>query len=350
MRYLFLLILPLYLIAQNYEQEPPPPPPPHVSPQKVQQQLNEAEQQFNRAVKLFNPWYTGPLITPSATMVPPGQMMWQPYIYFTDNYAQFNEKRESVDAPNEFIINPQPIVVQIGVTPSVDTTIIFGALAQWKEDRFSGGAQDLVLQLGFLINKQTLYVPKSKFTVSQSFPTGAYKNLNPRNLGLDGTGAGCWGTTFSLTFGKVMFWDTLHPLNTRISFGYKINTPVKVTNFNSYGGGFGTRGVVHPGPAFNVDLGLEVSINQPWVAALDIVYNFQQRTPFHGRAGTTTKGGSIPAATGGVYNDQLSLAPALEYNFNDSMGILWGVWFTVWGRSAPNFVSGIFSWYWVFGL
>jgi hypothetical protein len=331
-----ILLFPALLFGATPQEEPE-----KVSPEEIQAELDEAEAEFNHALELFNPWYSGPLITPSATMVPPGDMMMQPYIYFTDNYAAFDNDRKSVDVPNRFLINTQPVIVQFGVTPSVDTTVIMGTSAGWQQGQFSGGFQDINLQIGFKIQEETIHVPKAKFSISQSFPTGKYQNLDPKNFGIDGTGAGAWQTKFSLAFGKLIFWNTLHPLNTRVSLGYVVSTPIEVHNFNSYGGGYGTRGNVHPGNTFNVDLGLELSINQPWVAALDIVYNCSSPTTFSG---------STLAPVGSAYSDQLSLAPAIEYNFNANMGILWGAWFTVYGRNAANFVSGIFTWYWEFGL
>ena len=340
-RFHLLFLLPLALFAQQTEYQ-------HVPPEQIEKQLTAAEDQYNHALKLFNPWYTGPLITPSATMVPPGHGLIQPYLYFTDNYGAFDEDRNWIDAPNQFTVQAQPIIVQVGVTPSVDATVIMSGVANWKQDQFSGGFNDITLQLGFLMNKQSLYAPQAKFTIGQSFPTGKYNNLNPKKLGLDATGAGAWKTSFNLTFGKVILWNTLHPMNTRISFGYTIPTNVKVRNFNAYGGGYGTHGTARPGNSFNVDLGLEVSINQPWVVALDLVYNCSNSNHFSGNPGTTTKNGTIPASVTSGFNDQFSLAPAIEYNFNDSMGILWGAWFTVYGRNAANFVSGIFSWYWFF--
>ncbi len=322
--------------------------PERIPPEQIEQELVDAEAQYAKALKLFNPWYTGPLITPSATMVPPGYTNWQPYIYFTDNYNVFNSKRESVSAPNTFIVKTQPVILQIGITPSVDTGISMGTVAQWKKGQFSGGFQDMTLQIGFLISKQTPYAPQVKFTLGEVLPTGNYQNLDPDNLGLDATGGGVWSTAFNLTFGKLFFWNTLHPFNTRVSFGYSVPTPTEVRGFNAYGGGYGTKGRVHPGNNFNVDLGLELSINQPWVVALDVAYTCSNRTTFSGSSGTTTSGGNILAAVGSSYSDQLSFAPAVEYNFSDKMGLLGGLWFTTYGRSAPNFISGVFTWYWFF--
>lgn len=348
-RLCLLLLLPLALFAQSKssrEMKPAQSSQPYVSPEEVQAQLAEAEAQYQHALELFNPWYTGPLLTPSATMCPPGHVAWQPYIFFTDTYGAFNEDRERVDAPNKFTIQPQPLaVVQTGITPSVDTTLGMSTVANWEKGEFSGGFNDITLQLGFLIQKQGLWIPGAKFAVTQSFPTGKYKNLDPKDLGLDATGAGAWKTTFSLAFSKLTFWNTLHPFNTRLAFGYTLPTVVEVTNFNAYGGGFGTHGIVRPGNSFSADLGFELSINQPWVIALDVAYNCQNITKFSGKVGTTTKSGSTPASVGGGFNDSLSLAPAIEYNYSGSMGLLGGVWFTVYGRNTGNFVSGIFSWY-----
>jgi hypothetical protein len=337
----------LFAAQQPDQQEPPLAiPPRHKTPEEIQQELQKAEARFQHALKLFNPWYTGPLITPSATMVAPGWAMWQPYIFFTDTHASYDKRRRVVDRPNLFSIKVVPVLFQVGVTPSVDATIIMSGVANWSRGHSGGGFNDITAAVGFLIQKEDLYVPKFKLTISQSFPTGKYQRLSHNGLGLDGTGVGAWQTSFTFAMGKVLFWNTLHPVNARFAITGTLSTSVRVRDFNVYGGGFGTRGTVHPGNAYNADLGLELSINQPWVLALDVVYNWQNRTTFHGKPGFTAVG--TPASVGTGYSDQLSLAPAIEYNFNEYMGILWGVWFTVWGRNSGDFVSGIFSWYWYF--
>lgn len=316
------------------------------TPQQIQQQLNDAQAQYEHALKLFNPWYTGPLITPSATMVDPGYAMWQPYLFFTDTYANYDNDRHVVSRPNLFSIKVQPVILQVGVTPSVDATVIMSGVANWSKGKSGGGFNDISTVIGFLINRESLYIPKFKFSISQSFPTGKFQHLNHNGLGLDSTGAGAWQTTFTIATGKVIFWNTLHPMNVRFAFSGTLSTSVRVKNFNAYGGGFKTKGTVHPGNAYSADLGMELSITQPWAIALDIVYNWQNKTTFHGKPGFNANG--TPASVGSRYNDQLSLAPAVEYNFNDAMGLLGGVWFTVYGRNSGDFVSGIFSWYWYF--
>src|SRR5690606_33928892 len=106
-------------------------------------------------------------------------------------------------------------------------------------------------------------------------------------------------------------------------------------SFNSYGGGFGTKGRVHPGGSFQADFGLEVALTQNWVLANDLVYTFQNATHFSGNPGTVSPGGA-PASVRSPYSDNLSLAPAIEYNFNSNLGLLVGTQFSVYGRNSSN--------------
>lgn len=333
--YLFLLLFPLALCAQYYQGQG------HMTPEQIEEQLDEAEAEFERAKQMFNPWYTGPLITPSASMMPPANGNIQPYIFIADNYAQFNEDRQSISLPDNLIQLNTSVVIQTGITDTVDFLVVPAALVNWQNDQTGGGFQDLSATIGFLINKQTPYTPQVKFTIAQSFPTGKYQNLSFNGLNLNSTGAGAYSTQFGLVFGKLFFWTTQHPLNTRLFLGYKVSTSVHVENFNTYGGGFRTRGTVRPGNNFAADLGLEVSLSQRWVFATDIVYTATNLTKFSGNPGVTAAG--TPASVGGGYSDNLSIAPAIEYNWSDSAGFIGGAYFSVYGRNSLNFAQAVLS-------
>ncbi len=41
-----------------------------ITPQVVEQQIEDAEAEFREAKKMFNPWYTGPLLAPPASVLP----------------------------------------------------------------------------------------------------------------------------------------------------------------------------------------------------------------------------------------------------------------------------------------
>ena len=138
-----------------------------------------------------------------------------------------------------------------------------------------------------------------------------------------------------------MFYSTAHPVNTRLSLAYTVSCPVKVHGFNAYGGGYGTKGTVHPGDKFSADLGIEVSLTQRWVFCNDFIYSYTDRTKFHGNPGRTASGGT--AGIGKGYSDNFNLAPGIEYNWNENLGVLGGVNFSVYGRNSSNFVNAILS-------
>ena len=318
----------------------------HTTPEQIEQELQSAEHQFEKAKKMFNPWYTGPLITPSASMMPPGWGNIQPYIFVTDNYARFNSERKSKSLSSH-LVNLNPLVyAQFGVTKTMDLTVSAQANANWQYDHSGAGFGDMSALVGFPICTQTIHVPAIKLSIKETFPTGQYQHLNSNGLGLSATGAGSYQTQFSLSVSKVLFWSYLHPMNFRLYLSYNIPTPVSVHGFNNYGGGFGTHARVHPGNTFSSDMGFEISLNQRWVFATDIAYSAQNETTYSGYAGKTASGDT--ASIGGGYNDNLSLAPAIEYNWNENLGILGGVWFSVYGRNSNNFVSGIVSLTWTF--
>lgn len=332
----FSLLVALFSWISLAAQEDEPP----KSPQEIQKELDEDQRLYERALKMFNPWYAGPLLTGSASMMPPGMMNTQPYAFVTDNYSRFNGERDSVDVPNTIQFKPLSIF-QAGIASWLDAFLSIQAVGNWQSGKQGGGLGDSSLALGFSLYKQTVYVPAFKLVIQETFPTGRYRNLNPTNLGLDGIGAGSFQTAIGLNIGKLVFWDTPHPVNLRLQVQYVLPSTVRVKNFNSYGGGFNTDGSVRPGQSLNISQGTEITLTQRWVLANDIVYTSQGRTRFTGNPGTTATG--EPATVGSPSSDSLSLAPAIEYNPNPNLGWIGGVWFSVWGRNTENFIAGVLS-------
>ncbi len=304
------------------------------SPHQIQKELLSANEQYRRAKDMFNPWYTGPLITPAASMMSPGSADIQPYLFVGGNYAQFNNERHSVSLTHNLYSMRVTSGILTGITKSVDLNITPSATVNWSDHHSGGGFNDLSATIGFLITPQTIYVPAMKFTITETFPTGKYEHLSFNGLGLNSTGGGTWQTQFGFAISKVIWWTYPHPIHLRYFIGYTIKTPVHVEGFNTYEGGKDTKGVVQPGNTLTHDLGIEYSFSERWVLALDVAYVAQNRTKFHGHSTNSVLGG---------YNDNLSLAPAIEYNWNSNLGILWGVQFSVYGKNSLNFATGQFS-------
>jgi hypothetical protein len=308
---------------------------------QISEELDQAERDFAIAQEIFIPWYTGPLITGSASNVPFGHINIQPYLYFTINHAAYDNHRHSHSKPNTYILNPQ-FVFQAGLTKWLDVTTVPSGYFRWQNGENGQNFSDLPLQFGFQILREGPYIPNIRLIIGETFPTGKYRNLNPHKNGLDATGEGVFSTSFGLNISKIFWWIKLHPVAVRLATQYIVaDQKSHVQGFHAFGGGYGTRGKVSVGNTFNADLGVEVSINQKWVFATDIAYTISNKSTFRGKQGYASDGSL--AISGAPVSDQLSLAPAIEYNVDSSSGFIGGVWFSMTGRNSANFASIVLS-------
>lgn len=332
------------LFADNL---PPAPPqvqlPDHPPPLKtVDEQVAQAEKDFQIARKMFNPWYAGPLLTPGAHNVPPGDFVIQPYLFVKNTFAQFNGNRRSVNIDDIWTVNPT-FLFQMGWLSWLDFTINVQGVYNTQKSNHSFYSGDTSLSWGIQLMKEDPYRPAVRFVIGESFPCGRYSKLDPKKGGIDATGTGSYITTFSLNVSKVIWWVLDHPFAWRFSVNYSIPTTVHVKNYNAYGGGIGTDGRVRPGNSIAADTSIELSFTQKWVLAIDLVYTYANHATFSGHKGRLPSG--MIASVGGPSNDNLSCAPAIEYNPSDHLGFLAGVWFTITGRNSSDFISGVFTMY-----
>lgn len=325
------------LIAQEADQPAAP-----ISPEVVEQQLDKAEHDFQVAKEMIDPWYTGPLLTPSSNIVPAGSYNIQPYLFVTDNFAAFDKHGHSHDFKHDRVQMKEAVVFQFGLTQWMNGVFTPQLVRNNQNHHTSVSFGDTTVGLNFGLLKETAYRPGLVFAVAESFPSGVYQNLNPKKGGVDSTGSGSYSTTFSLVVGKVVWWwFPKHPMRFRFAASYQLNSNVHVEGFNSYGGTFDTHGTVKPGGTATADFGYEYSFNQHWVFALDAIYYYTWKTSFHGHHGVDATG--VPVPVGGPFNDGFQLAPAIEYNVNANLGFIAGIWFTPWGRNSTDFISGVFS-------
>ncbi len=316
------------------------------TPEEIQRDLEQDEILFKQALEMFNPWYAGPLLTGGAHMMPPGVGVIQPYVFVTDTYALWDSERKTVHIHDNWSVNPSISPILVGLTDWLDMAFSIQGFYNWQRDshdkvRDGGGYGDCTLGVGFPLMKEDLKKPAIKFVFNETFPTGKYQRLNPSKIGLDATGAGSFQSQFGLRISKLYFWSRKHPVNLRAAYSYTIPSRVHVREFNSYGGSDGTAGTVNPGNYQQANAAFEYSFTQKWVFALDAVYTWKNKTKFHGTPGFTSTGAL--ATVGGGSNDQLSFAPAIEYNPTPILNFLAGVWFDVYGRNTGQFVSGIVS-------
>lgn len=297
---------------------------------------------FIFAQRDYKPWYTGPLLALDGDNLEKGKINIQPYLYFRDANGVFNKAWGHQAISSTFTFHTE-LDFQAGLTKWLDITFIAQSYYKDKEGEKTFEVGDTSVRLGFQLLKEEIYtaIPSIRFMLEESFPTGKYKNLNPKKLGIDSSGSGSFETIFGFLFEKEVYWFESHPINLRLNATYTYSSKARVKNFNTYGGGFNTNGKVSPGGVFSAIFAFEYSFTQRWALATDLVQVYARKTTFRGTPGTTSDGSL--ASNSSKSSDQTSLAPALEYNFSENLGVIVGSHFSLRGKNATDFKSGIIS-------
>ncbi|MBS0620687.1 MAG: hypothetical protein JSS61_04425 [Verrucomicrobia bacterium] len=287
----------------------------------------------------YIPWLTGPLLTSGGHVIPNGHYNIEPYMYVTTNYGAFNSHWHSQSVPNFYNLL-WSISTNIGIPGNFDVAFT----PQWSWNHTSGASNwdlvDMPIGLDYQILSDTPedWWPAIKLQLKGNIPIGRYQKLHPNKLGTDIGGTGSFLPGIGLVFSNLYHIHKYHYLSMRYNVSYVVPTPVHVKNYNAYGGGHHTRGKVFPGAYLTCLVGMEYSLSQRWVLAMDIDYTHFNKTRFSGHKGKTN---GVRNAIGSPSAESFSLAPAIEYNWNAYIGVIAGCWFTVAGRNTTDFASGV---------
>ncbi len=283
------------------------------------------------------PWFTGPLLAPSAVTIPPGHINIEPYFFVVANTGRYNHHWKPVKIKTFWNNFFQPLI-QFGIVSWMDFQCSPTLFYNYTKGAAKWAIGDMPVGIDFQLYHSrgsiTDWMTAVRLTFKETLPIGKYQKLDPAKRGTDVGGGGSWQTAFEIDWGNLFYLGKNHFLTARFNFQYTLPAPVHVKKLNTYGGGPGTKGTVYPAQNFQIDIGTELSLTQTWVFAMDLVGSWSGKTRFKG---TTTLSNKAPAAA------QFSLAPAIEYNWNANLGVIFGPWFTVAGRNALRFTSGIFA-------
>lgn len=283
------------------------------------------------------PWFTGPLLAPSALTVPPGHFNLEPYIFCIANTGHYDPHWHRVKTETFWNNYVQP-ELQVGLSSWLDFQFYPTLFYNYTKGAGKWAIGDIPLGLDIQLYKRIRpldqWTTALKLGLKEIVPLGKYRNLNPKKKLTDIGGGGSWQTGFNLIWGNLFYIGNNRFITWRNSFLYTLPAPVHVKNLNAYGGGSGTNGTVYPAQSFQIDTAIEINLNQNWAFAMDFVGSWSGKTRFKGKTLVPNKSPS---------SAQFSLAPAIEYNWSANMGIIFGSWFTVAGRNDTQFVSGIFA-------
>lgn len=280
-------------------------------------------------------WFTGPLIAPTGYTAEPGHVNVQPVFDAFVNVGTYNSHWHSKSISNFYMYRVR-LRLKTGITDWMDVQITPRVLYQETRGKHSGGIGDMRFGVNFQLLNAGLDDPwpAIKLMFQSLAPFGKYQRLSRHKDHTDALGTGSWYPQTGLVVSKMWHLSGVHYLEARFYGMYAIGTPVSVKGLNFYGGDPSTRGTAYPGNIFSSDIAVQYSLTRNWAFACDLNYQHQNKSRFSGK---TTVRSTIPSS------EQFSMAPALEYNWSQDLGIIGGVWFSMAGRSTPQFVRGIIS-------
>lgn len=290
---------------------------------------------------LPDPWFTGPLLAPSGKTIPLGHFNLETYGFYTQNLGMFNRHWKLIHTSSNYNIQLNPLL-SYGLADNVDVQFSLPYVFNHNMGQSGKHIGDVSALIGYqaLAQKSILH-PDLRITLQEIFPTGRYNDLNPTESGTDGTGIGSYQTALAFNFQHLSMLGNQYYLRKRMSVNFLYANETKIRGLSSFGGGAGTWGHIKPGNLMSFDLAGELSITKNWVLVMEGYYFYRDATSFSGRRGIKPDG--TPADIGHGVIEEITLAPAVEYNFSPQYGIIAGCWFSVKGREAPDFISTVIA-------
>jgi hypothetical protein len=170
--------------------------------------------------------------------------------------------------------------------------------------------------------------------LQQSFPTGKYDQLGPRPS--DGLGAGAYTTTLALNSQTYFWMPNGRILRMRFNATQSLSTYANVAGVSVYNTPTGFQGHAKPGASTYIDAAWEYSLTRDWVLALDATYRHTANTRITGTDPTQSPP-NIQLNTGS--SDVIGFAPALEYNWKPTIGLLVGTRIIALGHNTPTTIT-----------
>jgi hypothetical protein len=304
---------------------------------------------LNGSLWAADPWFTGPLLANAGQTIQKNKFNFQPYGFYIVN--ELNNPQPIRHPRTASTISQINDVVTLqgalGITDALDAQVDANFLHNIQEGRHFTGVGDTNLMMGYqLINQNNNpNKPNIRFTVQQTIPTGRFSNLSPVANGTDSTGLGSNQTNFGLNFSQVNEVYLGHYLQTTLNLNYLYAPPVKIDHASAYGGNEHTRGRIYPGNLMSLDFALELTLTQHWVAVIETFSAYRLRTRFIDYGTHPLR---FERKLGNAPINEITLAPALEYNFSANFGVIGGVWFNVGGKNSPVFRASVLSFTYTF--
>ncbi|MFT9399900.1 transporter [Acetobacter sp.] len=289
-------------------------------------------------------WYTGSLLSPAPAKNHTGQGTIEPYFTYSLPVGYFDAAGVSQPQHPRQQLFSNSTLWKYGLTESLSiqahTVVSYG----WKNTqghsngpKFGDFPVDLIWR--FIDGNQKRYIPSFNIFAGVVFPTGDYNKLqNAQN----GVGTGSYVFRTALLSQSSYMLPGNHPLRLRTWgwFRHALNA-ARLDGRTTYSTPTGFQGHGRPGMSGQAGFSLEYGITRRWVAAVDVARDWANGSKIWG----TTQNGSHLKKIGTSSGDW-QVDPAVEYNFNSSIGLITGASIYYAGhntgiRVAPQFAVNV---------
>lgn len=278
-------------------------------------------------------WFTGSLEAPSPALPQAGLFAFEPYAIFQVNTGSYGSNGNHSSIQNDITQFQSVNVLKYGITDRLSVEALPTFIHVWNDQSNFTGLGDLPVELEYRFNDEdnkTGY-PSITASLGMTFPTGAYDHLSSA---LDGLGAGAYTLKEGILAQSLFDSWGHHPMRFRFyAAAYEPVASVSLQGISSYGTNQGFQGSAIPGFSSVLGIGAGYALDQRWVLAFDVVQNFAKGAHVYGAVGGIIDNSSAPGSAG------TEIAPAVEYNWSDSIGVIAGVEYTIAGRNTASYFA-----------
>jgi hypothetical protein len=259
--------------------------------------------------------WTGPMLASNAETLPRGHFYTEPYFY--DVIVGGDHHPGSSGFYQYGLLNS----LTVGVQPS------FATATNSLGHGMTIGDFKLLSQVRLTHFTAEHRVPTIAIVLNEVLPTGKADRLRAVQ---EGHGSGSFATEVGINVQQYFLLKNGHLLRARINVLQSIPYGSHVTGRSVYGTDIGFSGHARPGAKTTLIGAVEYSLTREWVLALDIIRESTRKTKLRG----IDASGALVDRTFPSTRD-IGFAPAIEYNWSDRAGILFGVWITPKGHNTP---------------
>ena len=271
-------------------------------------------------------WWTGPMLANSADTLPRGHVLIEPYLY---DVASKGADRFGSRA---YVLYGLTDRLTVGLIPIIGYNRISGA-----PDSSRVGFADQILQAQFRLTRfqEGSRLPTISLLLQESVPTGRYDRLQRAS---DGMGQGAWATTLGVNAQSYFWMPNGRILRVRLNLARTFASHADVDGASVFGTGSDFQGRASLGAGYSIDTAFEYSLTRGWVLALDLFHSHNDATHLVGHDDTPGLP-RMPVRTRIGASDAFGYAPAVEYNFSPTLGVLLGVRVITGGHNTQRSVT-----------